>query len=610
MLMDSSTFSSDLNESSILEEPSHYKENKETLQALQGLLYKLKHGNKYGQRIVFIYRISLFLQDYSFNDLLKIKSSSEFLRIVASSDCDNKLIVMSDIIEAMQMTREEIAQFISKEIAVCIIKTRFVQFVKDTVSSNSSLNLVTPMISTTSLNNANQITDDIWGFSLSNDLHLILELCKGKTALLGSYLLKFYKILSQSSADLPIKCDSFSEDLKILCEDLNRSLEPNMMSLKKQNFIRVELLVTAHDCFCHECSMEGIGEILRFSKTFINDLAENENFNMIVKLVCGIGRYREMFYCFDILIKNEAFESLLGQINDKQSSGLKNALLQYLKEYHPKNVEYFKMCASHFQMYTELGKMWKSCVIEKIEKLKEGYQIKLIKLEKVSSNQTKQIEIPYLKVSKNCLNLLNDIISEMIHAAEMMSADNKYESAQKLSNYCELIAVQIHLLKMCLEKESKICPFVLFEEPESEIEKPIEIPSLAIAQYMANNELSLPQTIILNKNFEYLIDFSKAFFCNVILADNDQYLNDFFARLELNDTMIEKIIKTAQFETISTKQERILQELCLMISDVGLKFRSASMIGFKSLLQQLLNDDQTYHYLLDSKYGNVDLYHH
>lgn len=234
--MSSSMLSMDVNESTIVDDSTRYRENKETFEALQGLASKIKHGVKYAQRIVLIYRVSLLL-NRPFNDLMKIRDPFEFLELAASCDCDNKLLVMSDIIEAMDMTCVEVAEFISKEITVCIIKTRFLEFNKETETSSSS-----------SWSPSRQVLDDIWGFSLSKDLHLILELCKGKTTLLGNYLLKFYKILSQPSVDIPVS--SNDKDLEKICNHLNKHLTPQIMSQKKQNIIRVEMLITAHDCFC------------------------------------------------------------------------------------------------------------------------------------------------------------------------------------------------------------------------------------------------------------------------------------------------------------------------------------------------------------------------
>jgi hypothetical protein len=239
--MNSSMMSSDLNESLVASESSKYQENKETFQALQGLVSKIKHGIKYGQRIVLIYRASLFLShSFKFNELMKIKNPFEFLELAASCDGENQLLVMSDIIEAMGMTETEVAEFISKEITACIIRTRFLQFNKETELMSAS--------SSSSFSPSHQFLDEIWGFSLSKDLHLIFELCKGKTTLLGNYLLKYYKILSQAVADIPIH--SNDDELKKLCELLNNSMSPQIISQKKQNIIKVEILIVAHDCFC------------------------------------------------------------------------------------------------------------------------------------------------------------------------------------------------------------------------------------------------------------------------------------------------------------------------------------------------------------------------
>lgn len=595
--MSSSSVTMDMSESTILDESSRYKENKETFQALQGLSCKLKHGINYGQRIVMCFRASLIL-NRSFNELIKIKDSFRFLELAATSDCDQKLLVMSDIIEAMDMTNHEVAQFVSKEITASIIKTRFSQFTKDaemsTMSSSTSMS--------SSWSASRQVFDDIWNFSLSKELHLILELCKGKTTLLGNYLLKYYKILSRSSVDIPLHWfgdTKEDEELEKICIQLNRSLNPQVMSLKKQNIIRVELLLVAHECFCYDCSTEGIGEILNLAKTLINDLTVKNNFNLVVKLLCGIGRYREMFYCFEILIKNEAFEALLGQFNDKQTNGLKNAILSYLNEYHPSNFEYYKMTASHFAMFSELAKIYRSNSMEKIQKLLNESQVKVMKSARINTNVIQQIEIPYLVCSsnKNMITDLNEALNEMIHATEMAAADNKIEMSLKLSNFCELIAVQIHLVKIGLETDDKRCPCVVNQEANRQ----------EISQYFANYDLSPPQMMILNKNVDIAIDYTRTIFCRSLIVGDESYLLEFIGRIDLTDAMIENVIKLTQFESITKKQEKVLHDLVMMTRDVGLKFRLASLLGLKGLLQQLLNDEQTYHYLLDSKYGSVEI---
>ena len=72
--------------------------------------------------------------------------------------------------------------------------------------------------------------------------------------------------------------------------------------------------------------------------------------------------------------------------------------------------------------------------------------------------------------------------------------------------------------------------------------------------------------------------------------------------------MIETIVKLTQLESITSKQEKVLHDLVMMVRDCGLKFKLASLLGLKGMLQQMLNDEQSYYYLLDSKYGNVDIF--
>lgn len=157
--MSSSPSNDQFSESSILEDSASrnsYKENKETFQALQGLVCKMSHGIVNAQRIALIYRASLFL-NRNFEDLMKMKNSFELLELAALIECENKLLVMHDIMVASQMTNDEIAEFIAKEIAACIIRTRFLQFNKDTELMVGS---------TTSWSPTREILDDIWGFSI------------------------------------------------------------------------------------------------------------------------------------------------------------------------------------------------------------------------------------------------------------------------------------------------------------------------------------------------------------------------------------------------------------------------------------------------------------
>ena len=90
-----------------------------------------------------------------------------------------------------------------------------------------------------------------------------------------------------------------------------------------------------------------------------------------MRLLTGIGRFREMNYIIDILVYNHKFETLLSKNAEKvinemfsillslillQEEQFKTALLDYLKKYHTNDSEKLQMVAGKFLMYREQAK--------------------------------------------------------------------------------------------------------------------------------------------------------------------------------------------------------------------------------------------------------------
>lgn len=235
--------------------------------------------------------------------------------------------------------------------------------------------------------------------------------------------------------------------------------------------------------------------------------------------------------------------------------------------------------------------------MEKINKVIGENQVKRMKSGRISTHQVQQVEIPYLKCSKNVIATLQEALNDMMHGTEMLSIDNKIEMSLKFAAFCELIAMQVHLVKCGDESEEKLCPCVInFEQHADKF------------QYFANYELSVPQAMILNKNIESNIDYSKSIFVHAIVQGDASYILDYIGRFNLTDSMIENLVKLAQLESIENKQEKVLHDLVMMVKNCDLKFKLASLLGLKGILQQMLNDEQSYYYLLDTKYGNVDIF--
>ncbi|CAO1399769.1 unnamed protein product [Diamesa serratosioi] len=550
-----------------------FNECKDIFEAIQGLASKIRHGGNLASRVVLMFRISLYL-DRNYVELIRTKNTFQLLQIAADSDCQNKLMIMMDIIIALHMKNDEVAEFISKEITASIIRSRFYMLKsRESITTSMSISRLSPH------KDGSAVDNSIWGYSLENELHLIMELSPS-TTLLGNYLLKYYEIISVRNAVIPFY--SQNADLDRICCHLNEILKHQMLSLKKQNVIRVDLLIYAHACFANECSTEGIGSVLQKSRVLCNILTAAKSWHLIVRLLCGVGRYQEMYYCFDILIANDQFESLLGQFCEKSTNGMKASLLAYLKEYHPFNKEYFRMTCSHFMLWDELAVMWQEESQNKINQI-------LIR-EVLSGKTVKQqtIDIPYLKPSKQMIIELYEIVDEIVHASELYLLENKIDLAMKIATSGELVAMQIHLLKLKLNAPEELCVSIL------------KVKDYSVFEYIVNYELNVPQAMILSRAYRYEIDFVKCLYAHVITSGEETYLKDFVDRLDVTDEMIESLVTMFQLETVVTKDmEKTISQITEMVLDTRLKYKLASLLGLKHIIGNIINSNSV-HYLKDN----------
>lgn len=267
---------------------------------MQSLAARVNHGTKIGHRIAMTSRAAMYL-DKEYVDVLKTKDPYILLHSAIDEDCLNKLVVISDIMTSMEMTHTEIVDFLAEQIAISIIKSRFYLFQTPPNQMAFGQNL-------------------LWGYNLDKEFRLFLELCPS-TSMLGNALLKYCDALklyrkiniNKLAENHPDDDESVNDGLTSIFEKVKGVIGCKGLSHKKQNTINVELIIKAHDCFVHECYMEGIALVLQRAKNLNSVLANAKSWGLIVKMLIGIGRYRDMYYCFETLIKNEQFESLLGE---------------------------------------------------------------------------------------------------------------------------------------------------------------------------------------------------------------------------------------------------------------------------------------------------------
>ncbi|KAH8305915.1 hypothetical protein KR018_003648 [Drosophila ironensis] len=555
------------------------KEKQQTLDTLLGIGSKLKYGVELGRRIVLAYRAAMYL-DKEYLDVLRTKDASVLLRKAAEEDCLQRLLVVSDIQISTRMTPNEIAESLALELTTCIVRPRFYIFQANQQPRNA-------------LRNA-----DLWGHSIDRDFHLFLELAPN-TTMLGNCLLEYCDALKAYRRYQDGKPFEESEAFERLSGIITVyglptpspagmvSGNPQVLSHKKQNQIYVELLIKAHLCFVHECSMEGIVSVLQKAKTLNGQLTKAKSWSLIVRMLIGIARYREMFYCFDSLIENEQFESLLGQFDEDQKSGLRQAILSYLREYQPKNgKELLRLAALHFLMYKELAEMWTEEaqeIVAKIEALTDRFM---------------------LKCSPETQSLLQQALENYTHATENYLLDNKLLLAQHSVSRAELIAMQLDLCTKELEERhsnnaNNVCLRVIGVRSRDEFKE------------LVNCHLRVPQAMILSRAYGFDINWSEALFSQFVVLQVPNYLQEYLCHQSINDDVIEQVVKSylihCQSRTTNAKQEESLAQLVELTKSVILKYKLASLLGFKPIVMALINESPV-HYLRDTNFGRTELH--
>lgn len=364
--------------------------------------------------------------------MLKIRDPIGLLAEVIQNDWLHKLEVINDIVTAHRLSEATMSEFLAKEIVTAVVKSKFYM-----------LQLGSPMV------NAKPIDELLWGYNIDQDFHLFLELAPN-TTLLGNWLLRYcdgiknYKRLEKlPEQKSPTEIEELDRDL---VDTISAMFKAQVLSLKKQNTIIVALLIKAHDCFVHECSVEGIVQILQRCKALNSVLTTAKSWNLIVKLLVGIGRYREMYYCFETLIKNDQFESLLGQFDEKHTNGLKAAIISYLHEHCPEQKEYFRLAALHFLMYKEIAGMWETEAKSTIAKVISLHEKNTSTTQANSSSAGPRVAVSKLECTESVLSDLNSAMEAYMHAAENYLLDNKLSLAQKAACSAELVALQICLI--------------------------------------------------------------------------------------------------------------------------------------------------------------------
>ncbi|XP_049816483.1 spatacsin [Schistocerca nitens] len=368
----------------------------------------------------------------------------------------------------------------------------------------------------------------LWGYDLDANFHMILELCENPS-LLGSQLLEVSNRFGSSQGETAYKVHK----------------------------VIIELVIRAHDCFTAACDMEGIASVLRKSRILTTSLLKKEEWGLMVRLLTGVGRYMEMTYIFQILKENAHFELLLGKGLDKVR-GLKVALLDFLRQFCPQDKDLFRLVVLHFSMFGDAANLWEADADEAI-----------------SSALTSVDENRQLPNTSDVKQLLQKAVINYSDAARYYLKANKLIKAMAIAHKAELVALQISLLNSVPAGQL--------------VNLLINLTAMEVSDVIVN-KLSFPQACILARAYNHPTDWGAVLYQHCIVNREATYFSEFTQSMTLTTAHVEDIARRFQMEpNVTQDMAQEMKKFILHAPSVEVKYRIASQLGFKDIIQSLLN---------------------
>lgn len=88
--------------------------------------------------------------------------------------------------------------------------------------------------------------------------------------------------------------------------------------MRLPSWVEVELMIRAHYCYGLVNHMDGMERIYHMVRERVPLYIERGELSLLVRLLTGIQKYREMQYVFDALVENDMFELILRKSMDKE----------------------------------------------------------------------------------------------------------------------------------------------------------------------------------------------------------------------------------------------------------------------------------------------------
>ncbi|KAF0287037.1 Spatacsin [Amphibalanus amphitrite] len=318
---------------------------------------------------------------------------------------------------------------------------------------------------------------------------------------------------------------------------------------------QVGLLVAAHSAHTARLNLQGIGDVMGRARQLVRRLLVKEDFRLMVSLLLGLGRYEEMAYVFELLLREDRLERLLtAGVSDGR---LGAALRRHLIRHHPEDTARLRLVTGRFGHHAEAAADWQSRAEQLITSV----------LQSGPDEHCTETGQRRLREAMDCYR----------HAATFYRHAERLSSADASLCQAQLVALQISISSGTLSLPEGVRPLLLRRSHQQ-----LHTLLTETLPYRAAR-------LVLRAYPERPADWSQLLYRQYLCLGRDEYLTEYLqAEGHLDHSVVTGILKRIRGSARQFSPSR-LRRLTLAAAGPELQYRAASQLQLRDVIGALLD---------------------
>ncbi|EFC49385.1 hypothetical protein NAEGRDRAFT_78187 [Naegleria gruberi] len=301
---------------------------------------------------------------------------------------------------------------------------------------------------------------------------------------------------------------------------------------------KVEIIIRAYHCYHMSSSFEGIESILkRIKGPIIQEILDDHDFSLIVRLLVSIPDFSELTFLFDILIENEQFELILKKnknTDHDNNNQLKMALSSYVQTKFPEQNEKLAMVYLRFNMLKEYGTYLYNRGCKGIKVIHKRLTDKDDSSTSVSSNQS----ITHLDEHVPLEHVMKIVCENFESAASSLAKEDCCQTAVKSTNLAALVKLQLKFYnELPNKKKLQNLPII------------VEL-GLKEARTFIQNHADFEESLIIANAYDIntMSDWIEPIYNNCVKKGDLEYFNSLRQYLPTSTNLFREVAKRVKLE--------------------------------------------------------------